>query len=172
MTEHKKKKMNAKELIEGLIYDTELIVSERPYHAFSILCVEIEILGKCLNADQWHKGIVRENFYNAINKLSALKKYRKYNFKEQSGRDNNRLYEILRCGMLHAGFPTDDTIKLGPQENNLSKDIIGCRELYDDILAAWNALKNNSALCVKNLQEERMYINGIISAATASQINQ
>ena len=161
--------MTAKNFIDSVIADTELIVTERPYHAFALLCSEIEILGKCLNSEPWHtKRKVKRDFFNAINTLPELNKYKRYNSKTSGGKDNNKLYDTLRCGIIHAGFPKDGSIKLINEYNDLNMDIIGCRELYDDIKKAWNNLKNNSTLCRKNLSEEVMNISGAVSASTGT----
>lgn len=74
-----------------------------PYHAFMIMSIGIEFLGKCLKTDQsiWHtkaRGESPDSFKKAIREIPSLKKYEPYLEKYD-------LYDGLRCGLLHSAQP-------------------------------------------------------------------
>ena len=171
----------AKEFIERyIIRDISDIVESRPYHAFFLLSTAIEVLGKCLNPDSWQtSGKSEEDFSNAINQFESLKDYRCFNCYKTDKNGNqvinkgrpvltNELFSLLRCGLLHAALPKNG-IFLTDQNEDLSRKLIGCREMYQRICNAWNEAKNNPSLIKKNLLEPDVFhVNGSISGTTST----
>lgn len=147
----------ARQHIQKLIDDTELFVNERPFHAFASLAVIIEVLGKCSNpnTDWQYYNVQVKDFDNALT-LPSLQKYKSLPF-------NVRSY--LRNGMLHAFFPKNG-VTLTNDRNDLPNNIIGCRELYEDIKAAWEEINSGRIQSQKNLDAPLMEYDGPNSAAT------
>ena len=147
------------EHLDGVIKDLKVIVNNRPFHAFALLAITIEVLGKCLNSNpDWHhfepKGA---DFNNALLNYESLKKYT-----ELSG----HLYKSLRCGMVHALMPTRE-IRLIPDRNDFSKNTVGCKELYEDIVTAWNAIKEGEIMPSKDMSEKLIEVQGQSTGITS-----
>ena len=142
--------MSMQQHIQSLIDDMEDIVNNHPYHAFALLAIVIEVLGKCFNkSDDWYeRGNSGNDFCSAINLLYGLEKYRKYS----EDKEYNRLYDVLRNGMLHTFLPKE-SITLSPNESDLSNNIIGCKELYQDIKNAWKEINEGSIHISKDLSK-------------------
>lgn len=123
----------------------EEFVDKSPYLAFVVLSAILEYMGHCLLKNEGPSMNTKEIFYDLINNVKALKKYRELNFKETNKKgneiNNNYLYKYLRCGMIHTILPNEDIV-LSPDKNELSKRIVGAKELYEDIKKAWEELKS------------------------------
>jgi len=147
---------------EVLIEPIKDIIEKHPFHAFFLLCPIVEILGKCLNKDSdWHfPNHSKKDFNNALKTLTPLKKYSLL---------SADLYSIVRCGLLHAGIPKEG-IKLCPNNNDLSNNTIGCKELYYDIKCAWEEIKNND-LAKKEMKTELFEVYDSISGGTQTSIH-
>ena len=148
---------NVQQHIQSVIDNMDIIVRERPYHAFPLLAIIIELLGKCLNENQdWqhfeHGG---GDFKKAL-ECDSLKKYINLDFS---------LYDVLRCGMAHAFMPKE-RIKLTPDNNDLANNIIGCKELYEDIITAWNSIVNGTIKPAKDLSVIITNIDGPTTSIT------
>ena len=60
--------------------DTEKIMKDYPYHAFAIIAIGIEIIGKLVCGEKLDKsGVSGKFFYKAIQTCPSLGKYKKYN---------------------------------------------------------------------------------------------
>lgn len=113
------------------------------YSAFALIGCGIEFLGKCLQIPNgrasWFNGEPGKDFKKACT-LPSLTKY-----------DADDLYDKLRCGMVHSGFPKQgvglsDTAN---QNLNASIKILDINELYSDFIDASNEVKkrlNGNAL--------------------------
>lgn len=119
------------EFIDNLLEDTESVVDSKPYLAFMILSVIIELLGLCKNGLKLVNGKHADTYSAAISSYKSLAKY------NDSLLD---LYHGLRCGMLHVGMPQKD-LKLCRNHNDLDNKVIGCHDLYDDVQSAWADIK-------------------------------
>lgn len=132
-------------IVEGI----KPIVDKKPYLAFILLSSAIEFLGKCLNkTNDWQQnGKSREDFCNAIKTFSSLQKYdvafANENERNQCDLKERCLYRVLRCAMVHALQPRPEII-LEADRNNLAKNTIGCKELYEDVVKACEDVKNMS----------------------------
>lgn len=151
-----------KDYISRIISDLEIVVEKNPYLAFSALFVLIELLGKCLNSRGWNDGQSNQEFFDAIQSYPSLQKYQIYNSKKHA--NYNDLY-IIRCGFAHrllldAGFVLDG------DKNDLSKNIIGCKELYSDIKQAWNEILTGSIESKKNLDKVLISTLGSLTGNT------
>lgn len=94
-----------KEFIEQIfIVQLEEIVSKHHHHyiAFMVMSAGIDFLGKCMDtkSKDWNKSSLGPSklFDKAVNELNALSKYRQY-------LKTHRLYNSLRCGLLHSASP-------------------------------------------------------------------
>lgn len=63
------------------------------------------------------------------------------------------------------------TLSLGPDKNDLSNGVIGCKDFLEDIKKAWNDVQNRDDLKV-NLDEKALFVNNSITGATATSITQ
>ena len=158
-----------------------MVVRFRPYHAFSVLASIIEILGKCLNSDAWNQsGCSEYDFGIALSSFPSLQKYY-YATEDKTIKirkkgnpttlNKTSLYHSLRCSIIHAGFP--DGVPLNRSLNIVNTttngiEAIGCDDLYNDILKAWDDLKsNNKVMCLKNLDDPSLIVYGTITADTS-----
>ena len=149
-----------------IIDDIKPIVNSQAYLAFVLLSAAIEFLGKCLSkADDWQtSGESEYDFCNAIQTYPSLNKY-KVKFGESTtvkGHNNvykNKLYKELRCAMVHALQPSSKIILRG-ERNDLENNIIGCQELYEDVVAACEFVKS------KISKDFPMYISGELTGTT------
>ena len=118
--------------------DTEKIKKDYPYHAFPIIAIGIEIIGRLACDEEFDKsGVSGELFYKAIQTCPSLGAYKKYN----ADKNINLLYKGLRCSMLHSFIP--DGFRLAPGKNDFSKDEIGCEEHLSPQKLAENDKKGN-----------------------------
>lgn len=145
--------------LQSVIDELKDIVENHPYHAFALLAIVVELLGKCLNSNpDWQhfepKGV---DFNKALTDYKSLKKYMAL----------NNLYNTLRCGMAHAFLPKEG-IQLAPDRNDLSNNTIGCKELYEDIIAAFNEIKDGNISPFKDMSKSVLQINDLKSGATPS----
>ncbi len=129
--------------------DLRNIVHNHPYLSFVLLSATLEYIGKCLSSDKdiFKQGQSEKNCYNAINSILALSKYKKFNRCKANGKKNtNLLYTELRCGMVHSLVPKTGVI-LSDNKNELEKNVVGCKDLYEDLCNAWKEIKGNEAIC-------------------------
>lgn len=144
--------------------DTEKIMKDYPYHAFAIIAIGIEIIGKLVCGEKLDKsGVSGKFFYKAIQTCPSLGKYKKYN----TDKNANLLYKGLRCSMLHSFIP--DGFKLVPGKNKLDENVIGCEELYDDVCKAWVFIKKHE-ITSNNIKEILFNVNGVSSGSTINNI--
>ena len=150
-----------------IIVGIKPVVDNQPYLAFILLSSAIEFLGKCINnTDDWHKrGNSKYNFCYVIGKLDSLDKYKvafgtDKNVNDQCNIKENRLYDELRCAMVHAIQPSQGIV-LRDKNNDLANNTIGCKDLYEDVVKACEEVKAmypNRTLSI--------YINGNETGAT------
>lgn len=156
-----------------VIKDSEELAETKPYHTFLVLFVAVEMLGKMLLGEtkKDKKGKIRDTesslaFFEAINDIDALSPYRQFNHN-----NTNFIYK-LRCGMAHRFSPKlNVTLSVGPDKNDLSNGVIGCKDFLEDIKKAWNDVQNRDDLKV-NLDEKALFVNNSITGATATSITQ
>ena len=71
------------------------LVEEEPYWSFVLLSAMIEFMGKCYSIakgldsrtsikDMQKSGLSETDFYNSINQITALKKYKIFNYKKKN----------------------------------------------------------------------------------------
>lgn len=148
--------MTARQHFSTILNDMDDIVYNHPYHAFALLAIMIEVLGKCLSSQKWQQdGQSSTDFKKAIEEYPSLQQYKAI----------PDLYHILRCGMAHA-LLVKPGVKLVPKENNISLHIIGCADLYRDILHAWDDLNEMKVDTLRNLDEEVLSIKDEASGST------
>ena len=150
------------------------LVDKKPYMAFVIMSSILEFIGKCYSKrpDFQQTGYSKNDYYDAINKLDSLEKYRVFNYPpDNNGQapNNNYLYTHLRCGMLHAFLPDGDII-LAPSENDLSKKIVGARELYTDLQKAWEEIKQNAKIASSINGNLALNVAGELSGSTSTNV--
>ena len=151
----------AKEHIQDYIDNMECIVKCKPYYAFALLAIVIEVLGKCMNENaDWQQSGSSESDFNKALDLESLKKY-----KNIENIENNTLYKTLRCGLLHASLPKNG-ILLAPNKNNLKKKTIGCVSLYNDIKKAWRDIESEKVSVSKNLDSNVLHVEDELSGNT------
>lgn len=130
--------MNLKEIGDSFFCDQlKEFVDKSPYMSFVLLSAILEFMGTCYRKGKGSKEDTKDIFSDLINNVGALKEYRAF---KDNNKDYNYLYKYLRCGMLHEMIPKKE-IELCSNRNNLSKHIIGAKELYEDMQKAWNELK-------------------------------
>lgn len=151
----------AQQHIQDVLDEMQLIVEERPYHAFALLAILIEVLGKCLTNEDWQEGASKTTFNMALTEYDSLKKYSKV--------DN--LYNLLRCGMNHAFLPKEG-IQLDAGDNDFTNNKIGCKELYHDIIVAWNSIIEGETKIQKDLSAIVTNIDGPTTGVTIDIISQ
>lgn len=150
--------MTAKEHFTEILNGMDDIVNNHPYHAFTLLSIMIEVLGKCLSPGDWQQGgNSKEDFNKALKEYPSLRKYQNV----------SDLYSDLRCGMAHALLLKSGVV-LVPDENDLFNCIIGCKDLYLDICQAWEDLKSGQVTSQKDLDADVMPVNGEASGTTIS----
>lgn len=149
--------------------DTKTILKSNPYQAFALLSIGLEMLGKCFCKGPWANSPSSEtDLYTAIQNCPELQKYQVLNYiktTKKSTKNTNYLYSMLRCGMVHSFMP-DKALVLVPDNNDLSNFIIGCDELYNDALSAWQSIKTGKTAIKKNLSEIVFYVDDSVSGAT------
>lgn len=145
--------MTGKEFIqECLIKDIgEIVRNKQYYHAFALISIGIEFLGKCLHThDIYMNGFSSQDFKKALKHYQSLKKYQTV----------PKLYVNLRCGLLHAFLPKNG-VKLTDIQNDFSNNTIGCKALYDDfVIACKDAINNTYGYVKRNLNEKLLVISG------------
>ena len=145
--------------------DLERLVQNQPYMSFVIMSSLIEFIGKCykrrLDFQTQYKS--KEDYFDVINNLESLKKYREFNKEGQV----NELYTLLRCGMLHALLPKED-MHLAPGSNDFNKKIIGASELYSDIKNAWVEVKTIPEILQYVRETSAIEVYDLTSDGTAS----
>lgn len=155
--------MTGKEFIEKCLIEDigEIVENKKYYHAFALMCIGIEFLGKCLNSDDIHKkGQSSKDFNNALDTYQSLNKYK----------DFNDPYSALRCGLLHAFLPLEG-VKLTDQDNDSSTNTIGCTCLYSDFVKACNdAISNKHGFIKRNLDKPQLDVKGATSGTTTDLI--
>ena len=146
------------EHLQSVIDELKDIVENHPFHAFALLAIVIEVLGKSINSHTDWQHFERNglDFNNALNKYQSLKKYSTLSVS---------LYDTLRCGMAHAFLPKKG-IKLVPDKNDFSNDTIGCKELYEDIVIAWSDLKKGVITPDKDMSKNVIEIIGPTTGVT------
>lgn len=136
----------------------EPLVDSNPYLAFMVLSASIEFIGKCRRRlkDPHEKGKRGKNmFVDAIDNINALSAYRVFNYQTSKGH-SNKLYTALRCGLLHAAMPNVGII-LSSEENELGRNVVGCRSLYSDIKSAWIEI-NSDARIAQHLNSSKAIV--------------
>lgn len=145
--------MTGKEFIqECLIKDIgEIVRNKQYYHAFALISIGIEFLGKCLHTHDIHKdGFSSQDFKKALKYYESLKKYQAV----------PKLYINLRCGLLHAFLPKEG-VKLTNIHNDFPANTIGCKELYDDfVIACRDAINNTHGYIKRDLNKTQLVISG------------
>jgi len=123
--------------------DMENFIKRQPYMSFVILSGMIEFLGKCFSRrnDFQESNHSKGDYYDVINNLESLQKYKIFNEGDEKEK-RNHMYKELRCGMVHALLPKTK-IKLTSTDNELRNYTIGARELYSDIKNAWEEIYEN-----------------------------
>jgi len=146
------------EHLQSVIDELKDIVENHPFHAFALLAIVIEVLGKSINSHTDWQHFERNgfDFNNALTKYQSLKKYSTLKVS---------LYDTLRCGMAHAFLPKEG-IKLVPDKNDFSNDTIGCKELYEDIVIAWSDLKKGVITPDKDMSKNVIKIIGPTTGVT------
>lgn len=140
--------MTLEEFGDKFIKDLEPMVSSNPYIAFLVLSTTLEFIARCKNMESNFQDDkkTKEKFIKAINSIKAFTPYRNL---------SDKLYK-LRCGMVHTTMPSEDII-LSSDENDLEKNVIGCKSLYNDIKEAWQEIKRD--ICIeKYLKTNRTII--------------
>lgn len=154
-----KNAMSLKEFGDMFINDyIESLIDSNPYLAFMVLSASIEFIGKCRCRlkDPHEKGKRGKNiFVDAIDNIKALSPYRILNYNTANGH-SNKLYTALRCGLLHAAMPNVGII-LSSGENELGRNVVGCRSLYSDIKDAWKEI-NSDVLIAQHLNSSKAIV--------------
>ena len=147
--------------LQSVIDELKDIVEKHPFHAFALLAIVVELLGKCLNGnpDWQHFEPNGVDFNKALTDYKSLNKYKAL----------KNPYNTLRCGMAHALLPKEG-ILLVPEKNDFNNNTIGCKELYEDIIAAFNEIKDGSISPNKDMSKSVLQINDVESGATPSNI--
>ncbi len=150
---------------EYIINASKSLSLNYPFHTFFILCVAIEILGKQIEG----KKTSRASFMNALYSFESLNKYVDLNYwSKEDGEIRNSLYD-LRCGFAHMFKPGGiNCVKISPDDNDLSNNIIGCNSLLYDIEIAWNVVKSNYSERIKQLA---IKCEGSITGSTQTNIS-
>lgn len=161
--------------------DTKSIMKTNPYQAFALISIGIEILGKCFCRGGWDVSGSSEDCFNyAIKKCPELSKYKYYDVEipikticifRKRKKKTNELYHLLRCGMAHSLKPGAKLV-LVSGKNNFSTNSIGCNELFDDCLKAWNAIKQGKTKIKKRLDEPIFYVDDAVSGSTRPNVIQ
>lgn len=141
--------MKPKEFIgQVLINEIEVIVTSNIYLSFSLICIGIEFLGKCLDCEHgWNfykSGLPEEQFNNALNKLFD---------KEYSNKELN-LVSNLRNGFCHAFLPKKNIILISKKDANIlnlkhleninNQFILIAENLFEDFKKACTIIVNKS----------------------------
>lgn len=144
---------------QGVLDEMQDIVEKHPYHAFALLSIFIEVIGKSINNDDdWqHFESKGKDFKVALNSCLSLQKYQNV----------NDLYGVLRCGMNHAFMPKEG-IQLGSDYNDFANNTIGCKEMYRDIKDAWNSIVTGVTKSNKDLSKPLVHIDGQLTSVTPS----
>ena len=138
-----KKAMSLKEFGDMFINDwIDPLIESNPYLSFMVLSASIEFIGKCRKKiKDPHANKIGDNmFVYAIDSINALSSYRKFNYSTGGNKHSNKLYKALRCGLLHAAMP-DVGVVLSSDYNELGRNTVGSKSLYDDIKNAWEEIK-------------------------------
>ena len=122
--------------------DLEQLVESNPYLAFIVLLAVIEFIARCRKKlKNFHNSKdTKKRYVEAINNINAFKAYKQLNYQ-----DSNKLYTLLRCGLLHSTIP-DNGITLSSEENDLPNNIVGCISLYNDVKQAWTEIKQDTSV--------------------------
>lgn len=150
--------MSLKEFGDKLINEyIEPLVISNPYLAFMVLSASVEFIGKCRHRlkNPHNNGTKKNMFVDAIDNINALSPYRVFNYKTSIGH-SNKLYTALRCGLLHAAMPNVGII-LSSEENEIERNVVGCKSLYSDIKSAWIEI-NKDAQIVRYLKETKAMV--------------
>lgn len=126
--------------------DIKSLVESNPYLAFFVLSAAIEFIARCRCClTDFHYGERNgKRYLDAIDEIEALRPYRKFKKKKGKGYTNT-LYSSIRCGLLHSSMPNSGII-LSSEENELDRNVIGCKSLYSDIKRAWEEIKSDPTI--------------------------
>lgn len=157
--------MNLKEIGDSFFCNQlKELVDKNPYFAFVLLSAILEFLGNCNRKGKGSKDDTKDIFNDLINNVDAFKEYRK--FKDDT-KDYNYLYKYLRCGMLHEMIPKNEIV-LCPDRNNLSQNVIGAKNLYEDMEKAWDELKSSPEVSKYMESTDALTVFDVFSGTTAS----
>ena len=151
--------------------DFEDFITKQPYMAFVVLSAILDFIGHCFQMDQSSSIDTVKIFYDVINNINALSNYRDLNYNYTNKKDNeinsNYLYKYLRCGMVHELLPKGDIV-LSPDRNDLSKRIVGAKELYEDMKKAWEELKSLPDVSSYMEATDALKVVDVLSGSTIS----
>ena len=157
--------MNLKEIGDSFFCDKlKEFVDKSPYLSFVLLSAIFEFMGNCNRKGQGSKDNSKDIFNDLINNVDALKEYRVF---KDNNKDYNYLYKYLRCGMLHEMIPKKEIV-LCPDRNNLSQNIIGAKNLYEDMEKAWDELKSSPEVSKYIENTDALTVFDEFSGSTAS----
>lgn len=143
------------------------LVQKQPYLSFLPMGAFLEFIAKVKANEVLSKrhDSSGQLYYNAINTINALYKYKKL-----SDHTNKKslLYSALRCGMVHCFIPKQD-ITLCADRNNLNCNVIGAQEFYEDLAEAWKELKRDMKF-KQELAKNSLYVVDSYSASTESNV--
>ena len=123
-----------------LINEIGEIKEKYPYHAFLLMTVGIEFLGRYLKGYFWEqKGVSETAFNGAILELFPEGKYNKFD-----------LFHNLRCGLAHS-LLIQGNLTLSDKK---SEGSISCDEFYDDFVKACNKILTMPPSDRKSLDEK------------------
>ena len=121
--------------------DLAPLVDSNSYLAFFVLSAAIEFITRCRLRNLHYEKNTAVKYVSTIDCVEAFRPYSKFKYKKGQYY-TNYLYTAMRCGLLHTGLPNKGII-LSSNYNELDKNVIGCRSLYEDIKKAWEEIKKD-----------------------------
>lgn len=150
-------KGNAKDFLDKELTPTlDSLATSKPFTAFVLMSAGIEFLGKGMRQDSpWDdKNHGRKDFDNAMKELFP-EKYQQYN-------TQFKLYDTLRCGLLHIMMLKPGVVLHQSGEHHISDDgatlHLSCEALLIDFKAACAKLTTNKKYS-KKLEQDFYEIN-------------
>ena len=170
--------ISTKEYIESVFINQLKVTIEiqHHFHAFMIMCIGIEFLGKCRKIEQgvWNSkepGESSKSFKKAIQEIPSLKKYKPYLKKYD-------LYDNLRCSLLHSAQPgTQVTFSseaysknekghlVEHQDNGVESINLKCEEFYADFKEACEWVINQKYDLSNKMNDDFLSVPDSISSS-------
>jgi hypothetical protein len=147
-----------------------------PYIGFSLIFAAIEVLGACLDDNDWSKNGFSESRFRLAIAMLFPTTYCQYNRKE----NQHDLYRDLRCSLVHTLIP-GNLISLSERKHEESAGVIGAHLtmqkgklllIYEDLLMDFKDACKKLIKMIEEKEIEHQKVYGHSISIPSDKINQ